>query len=202
VRILLDKTLEYYNTNAYDFVTETTSVNFKVTQDRFLSKLKSGGYILDFGCGSGRDTKYFLESGMNVDATDGSVELCNIASEYTGIEVKHRLFKELDEIEKYDGIWACASILHLPKHELKSVFVKMLAALKMDGIIYTSFKYGKFEGERRGRYFTDFTEKSFDEFIGDIGNLRKIECWITSDVRAGRGDEKWLNLILQKVNMS
>jgi hypothetical protein len=78
----------------------------------------------------------------------------------------------------------------------------MLAALKMDGIIYTSFKYGEFEGERRGRYFTDFTEESFDEFIGDIGNLKKLECWITSDVRAGRGDEKWLNLILQKVNMS
>lgn len=107
-------------------------------------------------------------------------------------------FEELDEIKKYDGIWACASILHLPQNELRMVFRKMVKALKRDGIIYTSFKYGDFEGERNGRYFTDFTEEKFNEFVQDIENVKLKEEWITCDVRPGRGEEKWLNLILQK----
>ena len=72
------------------------------------------GIILDFGCGSGRDTKAFLDAGFRVDATDGSAELCALASSYTGIRVRQMLFNELDAVDQYDGIWACASILHLP----------------------------------------------------------------------------------------
>ena len=173
-------------------------MDFYETQNRFSTLLPERGYILDFGCGSGRDTKYFLEQGFYVDATDGSEEMCHIASNYTGIQVRRLLFEELDENKKYDGIWACSSILHLPKNELKAVFMKMFKALKDDGIIYTSFKYGDFEGERNGRYFTDFTEKTFEEFVGEINNLQLKEEWITGDVRPGRGEEKWLNVILQK----
>lgn len=193
-----DKTLDYYNQNADAFAAGTISVDFKQKQDKFIGRLQAGDYILDFGCGSGRDTKYFLESGMKVDATDGSEELCKIASKYTGIKVRQMLFQELDEYEKYDGIWACSSILHLPKNELKQVLIKMAAALNAGGIIYTSFKYGNYEGERNGRYFTDFTIDSFADFIQDIKHLKLIECWITGDVRLGRGEEKWLNLILQR----
>lgn len=193
-----DKTLNYYNQNARTFADNTISVDFKKTQNNFLSRLHSGSCILDFGCGSGRDTRYFLEAGMQVVATDGSEELCKIASEYTGIKVKQMLFQELDEQEKYDGIWACSSILHLPKDELKSVLQRMLAALRKNGIIYTSFKYGDFEGMRNGRYFTDFTIEKFAGFIQDVKQLKLEEYWITGDVRPGRGEEKWLNLILQK----
>jgi SAM-dependent methyltransferase len=194
----MDNTLEYYNRNADEFVRGTLSVDFKQTQDRFLKKIPTGAYILDFGCGSGRDTKYFLAHGMSVDAVDGSGELCRIASAYTGIEVRNAFFRDLDEQEKYDGIWACASILHLSKAQLISVIKKMIVALKPTGIIYTSFKYGTFEGERNGRYFTDFTEGSFADFIRGIEGVLVEEQWITSDVRPGRGEEKWLNLILQK----
>lgn len=193
-----DKTLDYYNQNADAFVAGTISVDFKQKQDKFIGRLQAGDYILDFGCGSGRDTKYFLEAGMKVDATDGSEELCKIASKYTGIKVRQMLFQELDEYEKYDGIWACSSILHLPKDKLKQVLIKMTAALNARGIIYTSFKYGDYEGERNGRYFTDFTIDSFTDFMQDVKHLKLIECWITGDVRLGRGEEKWLNLILQK----
>lgn len=193
-----DKTLDYYNQNADAFAAGTISVDFKQKQDKFIGRLQAGDYILDFGCGSGRDTKYFLESGMKVDATDGSEELCKIASKYTGIKVRQMLFQELDEYEKYDGIWACSSILHLPKDELKQVLIKMAAALNAGGIIYTSFKYGDYEGERNGRYFTDFTIDLFTDFIQDVKHLKLIECWITGDVRLGRGEEKWLNLILQR----
>ena len=194
----IDKTLKYYNENAQSFASGTVSVKFTEVQDKFLEKLNPDAYILDFGCGAGRDTKYFLSRGYQIDAIDGSEQLCRIASKYTGIKVRQMLFQELDEKEKYDGIWACASILHLPKKQLREVLENMYAALKSEGWIYISFKYGEFEGERNGRYFTDFTTDTFKEFIHDMHGLKIEEHWITGDVRPGRGEEKWLNLLLQK----
>ena len=193
-----DKTIEYYNENAKQFVDTTVNVEFHHMQNRFLEKLQDGAYILDFGCGSGRDTKYFLEQDYRVDAIDGSAELCKLASELTGIEVKHMYFQELSEVEKYDGIWACSSILHLALNDLEDVMRRMAYAVKSNGIIYTSFKYGTFSGERNGRYFTDMTENTFEELLQKIPGLEVEEQWISSDVRPGRGEEKWLNLILRK----
>lgn len=144
----MNRTLNYYNENSKAFIDSTRNVDFSIIQNKFLKCLPQGAKILDFGCGSGRDTKYFLDRGYLVDAIDGSVELCRLASEYTGITVRNMLFQELNEKEKYDGIWACASILHLNKQEIQAVLRKMLAALKADGIIYTSFKYGDYEGMR------------------------------------------------------
>ena len=195
----MDKTIEYYNQNADMFAQGTRLVDFTVVQERFRKMLPVGSRILDFGCGSGRDTKYFLEKGYLVEATDGSSELCKLASDFTGIEVKEMLFQDLDASGKYEGIWACSSILHLPKKELLPVIRKMCDALKNNGVIYTSFKYGDFKGERNGRYFTDFTEDTFCEFMKEIPELMIEEQWITSDVRPGRGKEKWLNLILRKI---
>lgn len=107
-------------------------------------------------------------------------------------------FNELTQVEKYEGIWACSSILHLPLNELAEIMRKMVTALKDNGIIYTSFKYGTFAGERNGRYFTDMTENTFADFIKQIENIRIEEMLITSDIRPKRGEEKWLNLILRK----
>ena len=194
----LTPTLNYYNENAEEFTASTINVDFTSVQDKFLNKLSSSSSILDFGCGAGRDTKYFLEKGYIVEAIDGSEELCKIASEYTGIEVKHMLFQELHDVEKYDGIWACSSILHLPYEELVEVMKKIKVALKDTGIIYTSFKYGSFEGVRNGRYFIDMTEESLEKLLQDVGGIDVEEMWVTSDVRPGRGEEKWLNLFLRK----
>lgn len=194
----MDPTIDYYNLNAENFIESTQNVDMHQAQDRFLRLLDENASILDFGCGSGRDTKYFLNKGYQVTATDGSAELCRLASAFSGIEVKEMLFGELDEIDTYDGIWACSSILHLPKIKLLPVICKMCMALKDSGVIYTSFKYSDFEGVRNGRYFTDFTEDSFKEFIAEIPELTIEDYWITDDVRPGRGDEKWLNLILRK----
>ena len=194
----MDKTIDYYNQNADAFASGTINVEFTEVQDKFLSYLPSDAYILDFGCGSGRDAKYFLSKGLQVDATDGSEELCKIAEKTAGIPVKRMLFSELGETEKYDGIWACSSILHLPKDELKGVMEKMIRATKNGGYIYTSFKYGESEGYRNGRYFTDFTEERFAEFLKDLPQLMITEEWISRDARPGRSDERWLNLILKK----
>lgn len=195
----MNTTINYYNLNAKNFIENTQNADMHLAQEKFLQLLPGSASILDFGCGSGRDTKYFLEKGYQVAATDGSAELCRLAGSFTGIKVKEMLFQELDEIGVYDGIWACSSILHLPKDELKNVMQRMLCALKDDGVIYTSFKYGTFEGERNGRYFTDFTEKTFDGFLSGIRHVKIEEQWLTGDVRLGRESEQWLNLILRKV---
>lgn len=191
-------TLTYYNQNAAKFYAGTVNVDFAAHRQRFLSYLPKSAVILDFGCGSGRDVKAFLDQGYQVEAIDGSEQLCRLADDYTGIQVRHMLFQELSETDRYDGIWACSSILHLPIDELSNVMRKMSAALKNNGIIYTSFKYGTFSGERNGRYFTDMTEETFADFIRSIEELQTEEQWISSDVRPGRGEEQWLNLILRK----
>lgn len=191
-------TIDYYNRNVQDFVDRTVSVDFTRIHKVFLELLPRDARILDFGCGSGRDTKYFLDCGYQVDAMDGSIELCRAASEYTGIHVKQMLFQDLAEEEKYDGIWACASILHVKKTELPDIIRKMSLATKENGIIYISFKYGDYEGERNGRYFTDMTEISMKELLVDFPELKVEKQWITGDVRADRGDERWLNMILRK----
>ena len=192
------ETLVYYNKNAQVFAENTLKVDFSTVQNKFLDKLHKDAFILDFGCGSGRDTKYFHDHGYTVEAIDGSEELCKLASEYTGVEVRHMLFQDLQEVDKYDAIWACSSILHLPYTELVDVMKKMIIALKDNGRIYTSFKYGTFEGVRNGRYFIDMTEDRLEKLLQDVDELEVEETWVTSDVRPGRGEEKWLNLFLRK----
>lgn len=193
-----NNTLSYYDNHADEFYRGTVNVDFTATQERFLAKLKKGSRILDLGCGSGRDTKFFLERGYDVEAVDGSAELCRLASQYTGVRVKQMLFEELSVVDQYDGIWACSSILHLPIDKLHEVMQKMATALKKNGIIYTSFKYGTFAGERNGRYFTDMTEVTFADLIKESISLAVEEQWISSDARPERSEEKWLNLFLRK----
>lgn len=193
-----NETLVYYDLNAKNFTEGTINVDFTSIQNKFLANIGRADVILDFGCGSGRDTKYFLNYGYSVEAIDGSEELCKLASDYTGINVKHMLFQELEEVDKYDAIWACSSILHLPYAELVDVMKKMVIALKYNGLIYTSFKYGTFEGMRNGRYFIDMTEEGLEKLIQDVDGLAIEETWVTTDVRPGRGEEKWLNLFLRR----
>lgn len=193
-----NQTIEYYNRHHDLYIAGTLSADMSSTRSRFAAHLPEHARILDFGCGSGRDTKAFLEAGYLVDAIDGSEQLCGKASEYTGISVKRMLFNELDACERYDGVWACASILHLPKTELADVLGKIEKALRHNGILYTSFKYGSFEGIRNGRYFTDFTEETLKTFWKTATSMQIFDQWITQDVRPGREEEKWINLFARR----
>ncbi len=193
----MDKTNEFYNDNAEKFFTETAYVSMDKNYGPFLKYIPSKGTILDAGCGSGKDSLAFKDLGYTVVSIDGSRELCKLATEHIGQEVKHMKFEELEFENEFDGIWACATLLHIPSNELPSIITKLETALKTGGVLYASFKYGGFEGERNGRYFCDLTEDKVNElFI--VGGLKIEQIWTTSDVREGREDEKWINLIVRK----
>lgn len=197
----MDKaTLDYYDSSGEQFARDTLDIDFHEIQDEFLSYLKEGARILDFGCGSGRDAKYFLDKGYSVEALDGSETLCRLASQNVGIPVRHLLFQELEERNRYDGIWACASILHASKSELPDIFQRLIRALRPGGIMYVSFKYGEFEGFRGERYFTDFQEDSFRRWAARFSTLKEEKMWITQDARRERSGERWLNIILRRVD--
>ena len=194
------ETLEFYDQNSEEFTAGTLAADMSEAQSRFIAYLPPKGIILDLGCGAGRDAKAFLDAGFRVDAADGSAELCASASAYTGIPVKQMLFSELDACERYDGIWACASILHLPKAELADVIGKIAKALKTGGVLYTSFKYGTYEGMRNDRYFTDFTEATLKSFWEEKTDLRCFDMWISQDARTDRKGRQWINILARKVS--
>lgn len=194
----MDKTLDYYDRIAEAFAADTRDADVGELHELFLSHLPAGARILDLGCGSGRDSRLFLGKGYDVTAVDGSKEFCRIASDLIGQEVLCRTFEELDFEEEFDGVWACASILHVPSERLPGVIARISRALKRGGFFYASFKYGVFEGERNGRYFTDLDEAGFAALIAGFPEFGIVETRITSDVRPGRAEEKWLNVVVRK----
>ena len=192
-----DLTLNYYKENAETFVHNTVEVKFSEMQEKFASRIKPGGLILDLGCGSGRDSKAFLERGFRVTAVDGSPELCQYAEKVIGQPVVCATFQEYEPSETFDGIWACASLLHLPYGEIVPVLKKLSNHLSPDGCLYLSFKYGDFEGVRNGRYFTDMTEERFATILHEIPPLSLVEEFITTDVRPDR-EERWWNGLIKR----
>ncbi|MBQ5727952.1 MAG: class I SAM-dependent methyltransferase [Mailhella sp.] len=191
-------TLDYYNEKARAFCDDTQDVEFSAFQRAFTSHIPEGGRILDLGCGSGRDSRAFLNAGYQVTAVDGSVELCRIASEFIGQPVLCATFQDYVPAEVFDGIWACASLLHIPSEELEGLMARLAGSLRRGGCFYVSFKYGDFRGMRNGRFFQDMTEDSLRELLKGIPELEVVSMKITGDVRPGREKELWLNVLLKK----
>ncbi|MBQ8305055.1 MAG: methyltransferase domain-containing protein [Blautia sp.] len=196
-------TLRYYEDHAEEFTAATIDADMEDIRRRFLAHLSAGARILDFGCGTGRDTKAFRELAYEVTALDGSESLCRIAGDYAGVPVRCMDFREYfpAQDEYYDGIWACASLLHLKKKELLPVMHTLGRALTVGGVLYVSFKYGNYEGDRNGRHFTDFTAEGFQEYLTMLPEFKLVEYWVTGDVRPGRRDERWLNTILERTKI-
>jgi 2-polyprenyl-3-methyl-5-hydroxy-6-metoxy-1,4-benzoquinol methylase len=191
----MNETLDYYNQTAKDFVADTVSTDLTDIHQRFLDHLPPGATILDLGCGSGRDAKAFIEAGFDVKAVDGAEECCKLAQTLIGRPVDCLLFDQLEEDSQFDGIWACASLLHVPFAELPDIFKRIIKALKSGGRFYASFKYGDFEGMRGGRYFTDLNEERLAKLMEKVAGMVIVETFVTGDAREGREDEKWLNMV-------
>jgi len=192
-------TIKYYDDNAGSFNTDTAFVDMHELQDWFLSNVKEKGHILDLGCGSGRDSKYFLKRGYCVTAVDGSFEMCEIAKRNTGLNVRQLMFSELDYKETFDAVWACASLLHVSYDELPEILKRIASSLKTDGIFYASFKKGDFRGLRNGRYFTDLTRENIEKLLEQTKAFTLMEYRESFDVRPGRNNEIWINVISKKI---
>ena len=191
------KTKDYYNNNAQEFVNSTFMVDMQSLYQPFLNLLPDFGRILDLGCGSGRDALAFKNMGYQIEAMDYSAELVKQASDLTGIEVRLQSFYDLDEIDTYDGIWACASLLHCERHRLVDVLQRMIQSLKANGVIYMSFKYGDQDREKDGREFTDLNEQQAGELLDYFNQVSLAKQWISIDKRPDR-TEQWLNLLWKK----
>lgn len=190
-----DTTLSWYRDNAIQYAEETRNSLVLDALWEFLSRMKEGGTILDYGSGSGRDSAYFLDKGFSVDSLDGSAEMKAQAERLFGIKVKLSSFLSLEEKEKYDGIWAQASILHLEEHDLRAALTLIERALKRDGVFYSSFRKGEEDGYENGRWYTNMTERRFLSFLPASLYVEKI--WESQDVRPGV-NRTWLSIICRK----
>ncbi|RSE34125.1 class I SAM-dependent methyltransferase [Acinetobacter junii] len=193
----MNRTIDYYNQNADQFFTTTYDVDMTSLYKIFLHYLPDNASILDLGCGSGRDSLAFKNFGYQVAATDYSKELVDKASRLTGIEVRFESFYELSELNQYDGVWACASLLHCERKRLPEVLEKILKALKVNGICYMSFKYGAGDRYKDGRQFTDMDESQTQSLLKKFDNILLLQQWITIDKRPNH-NEDWLNIVFQK----
>lgn len=192
-------TLDYYNKNSEEYFNSTLNVDMTNTYKPFLKLVPKDGKILDLGCGSGRDSMNFMKLGYEVTAVDGAKELAKRASVLLGKEVIVSTFEELELKEKFHGIWACASLLHIKREDLKTVLNNLYNNLDDNGVFYMSFKYGEKEYvDDKNRYFNCFTDESIISFINENTKYNILGLYITED-KLGRVNEvKWVNLICNK----
>jgi len=189
-------TTDYYEQNAQEFFDGTVSVDMSELYDRFLPLVPEGGSIMDAGCGSGRDALSFQNRGYKVTAFDASETICKLASELLGRAVECMCFNEIDRQGEYDAVWACASLLHVPRAELPGSISALIQSLKPGGVMYCSFKLGDEEWECDGRFFTDMTDDSYRALMKEICPDAEVEMWVTEDQRPGR-NESWLNALVK-----
>jgi SAM-dependent methyltransferase len=181
-----DATLQFYRRNAEAYAKrEITSRHQRLT--KFLALLPKGAAILELGCGAGADSAEILARGYDVTPTDGSPEMAEVASRRLGRPVKTLLFHELDAIEVYDGVWANACLLHVPRDQLANVLALIRRALKPGGAFYASYKSGDGDGrDALNRYYNYPTEDWLRATYGQSGAWSDLSIE-TGEVR-GFGD--------------
>lgn len=189
--------VEYYDKNAQSYFESTVLADMKELRDNFLEHVRPRGTVLDAGCGSGRDAKAFVEAGFAVSAFDASAELVRLARNYTGLPVRHSTFEQMDWQDQFDGIWASASLLHVPRSDLPNTFARFAHALAGDGAWCLSMKHGDTTRKMDGRTFTDVTESEIQELL-EVAGLYVQDIWLTADVRPGRQD-CWVNALAIKL---
>lgn len=193
-------TIEFYSTHAKDYCESTVHLDLHGVYQRFLGELAPGAHILDAGCGSGRDTKAFSDRDYCVTPIDASPEITRLARTFTRQPCRVLRFQDMEFLEEFDGIWACGSLLHVPKDEMPDVMPRFIEALKPAGILYLSLKEG--EGEHiadDGRFFSNYSTSSFRELLATFPVLREIALWKTEEIRSTSHRQPWLNFLLKKV---
>lgn len=193
--------ISYYDDLNNNYAKNTVNADMSEAHRKFEDFLPSKALVLDLGCGSGRDSKHFLEMGYDVTAIDPSSAMCEFASDYTGLSVRQMGALELTDIEAFDGVWACASLLHIAEStgELGLAMENVVRSLKYGGILYASWKLGM--GERydsAGRFFADMNGVKLSELCERTGGLEILDMWESNDVRAEFNGQNWINLLAKK----
>lgn len=196
----LSSTAAYYEENAQAYCSETIKFDVGELHHPFLATVPKRGHILDLGCGSGRDSKAFLAAGFMVTAIDGSAKVAACAERVIRQPVIVASFQEMDFTNEFDGIWACASLLHCSKAQLAGVLPLIARALKSDGIAYMSFKWGDEETvDEHGRFFSNYTDESLQDLIDKNTDFTVMEIW--TDIKPLRdGKQKWVNALVKKTS--
>lgn len=193
-----DETLSYYEANAEAYARSTVGIDMSEHYARFLPSIPVGGAILDAGCGSGRDAKVFRERGYVVTAFDASPAMSAVASRYAGIPVATLRLQDLDFQNEFDGVWASASLLHVPRADLGDVLRRVCRAIRDGGILYASFKLGNGERAEGARRFTDCDERYLNELVLARPELQMLSTWIDTDSRTER-DCRWISMLARKL---
>ena len=191
------RTIDYYNSNADAYFESTVGADMAALRERFLKLVQPSGRIIDVGAGSGRDLKYFLDAGFDAEGIDLSCELCKKAEAYSGAKVMCADVCEWQPDKKYDGVWANASLLHLPASEIENFVLRLPLILKNGGVAFISMKSGIADGyDDKGRFFTNFTEEMMHGILEKSDSLELVDCWRTGD-ELQRGGFEWVNFLIR-----
>lgn len=212
-------TINFYEKNAEAYAALTVTADMSRAYEKFLAYLPHGAKVLDAGCGSGRDSLFFMRQGYRVTMLDASAAMCRCAEKLTGQKALHKTFAEINFDKQFNGIWANASLLHVPEQELEKVLKILYRALKDDGVLYASWKYGEAERWDGERFYCDMTEEKLRRLLARanlkaregletnkglkarVGLFDCLECWVAEDSLPSGREQKWLNVVLGKKGM-
>ena len=189
---------EYYEKNKSAFIDSTIGMDVSELYRLFEKLLVSGGKILDLGSGSGRDSRHFVERGFDVVALEPSPAMCFQTRMFAHIPVYELKAEKMQFSCEFDGVWACASLLHVPRDKQEDVLHRIADALKDGGILYASWKYGASDRISEGRTYCDMNELLIHEIINKVPEFHIVKIWTTKDVRDNYNTQNWLNILLQK----
>ncbi len=190
--------LAYYEANAEAYAKQTRHVDLSHLYEPFIALLPRRARILDVGCGSGRDLRAFRERGFEPFGIDPSLTLVQIAGKYSGAKVAATKVETLEFEDRFDGVWACASLHHLPRSELPESLRRIYRSLIAGGVFFLSIQVGHGEeyGED-GRFYTRYTNSEIRIAVHASG-FQVLETWETPDTLPGRTDIFWINLLARK----
>ena len=200
-------TLNYYDENAVEFACQTLSIDMHDLYELFINQLpqRDTQCILDVGCGSGRDSNYFAKQGYEVTAIDASAELIqwaeqhHMSSRMTWVHLDFSSIAKQAWENKFTGIWACASLLHVPFLELPFIINSLLDTFTDDGVMYVSFKYGKGERVDEERFFCDMNESRWTTIVAKILQVIEYKIWLSADKRSSI-ENNWFNITIKKTD--
>lgn len=188
---------KYYNENANEFISNVHHLDMTFLYGKFEGLLQPNASILDVGSGSGRDSLNFHRKGYKVTSFDASEVLVDFSREFLD-NVHLATFESFESNELYDGIWACASLLHVDRHHIQRIIQKYIDMLKKDGVFYMSFKSCEYDYIKDGRQFTCFTLETLKVLVNKFRDIKIVDLFETHDVRDDR-NEVWTNIIIKKL---